>query len=95
MYTDSASSSAGETVALPASDGGTASGRESGARDGGPVVVKKERDEEDEKDQTLPWKSSDEDVLMPETVDGEKVFFFISPSLCGVRDVRMHILKMS
>jgi hypothetical protein len=69
-----ASSSAGETVALPASDGGMASGRESGARKGGPAVVKKERDDEEEKDRTLPWKSSDEDALIPETVDGEKLF---------------------
>ena len=81
IYTDSASSRAGETVALPASDGGTASGRESGAREGEPVVVKKEREDEDEKDQNLPWKSSDEDVLMPETVDGEKVFLHWSFSL--------------
>ena len=71
-----ASSSAGETVALPASDGGMASGRESGARKGGPAVVKKERDDEEEKDRTLPWKSSDEDALIPETVDGEKLFSF-------------------
>ena len=75
LVSESASSSAGETAARPASDAG--SGREGTTRQAGPSlsVVKKERVEEE--DTQPPWKSSDEDTLAPGTIDGENCYLIL------------------